>query len=405
MSTLDDLVDYFSPGSRERGTGLRSDFEPVVSDQGKRRHPVSQVDPRLVEAINVASQDFPYEVRLDSGYRPGDKRFHGKHKALDVELWKDGKKLSDYQDPTHFAAYEQFAQRVRGAQQQLYPELSQNLRWGGYFSGGKGKYGALDLMHFDLGGSSKLGMAGGSWEGGLTPQQARIWGISNSRGMGGQAQDSAPMGPRVTQLRRDIRQNFGSPSVDDLVAAFSPKGPPPSTAPAIPRGIRNNNPTNIDFRKNVNWEGQEGPEQLPDGGAGRFIKFATPEYGIRAATKNIMAKQRKGINTLEGLVKVWAPPNENDTEAYIRRMSEMTGYGRSDALDLGNRDVLRKLVPAFIQHENGQNPYTDDQITAGVGAAFGVNRLSRTSKPPASRPAAAPTQTVSLDELTSYFSR
>lgn len=138
------------------------------------------VDPRLIEVLDLAAQRYaPYGVEATSGFRTGDKRQHGRHAATDVRL-RDKKTraaLANYQSPETFKAYQDYANLVRAAQQELYPDLDKALRWGGYFSGGKDTYGALDLMHFDLGGGPNLGMAGGSWEGGLTPEQAKIWGL------------------------------------------------------------------------------------------------------------------------------------------------------------------------------------------------------------------------------------
>ncbi|HFX8036006.1 TPA: hypothetical protein ACIF5E_004931, partial [Escherichia coli] len=41
------------------------------------------------------------------------------------------------------------------------------------------------------------------------------------------------------------------------------------------RGIRNNNPGNLEYSKTNPWVGQTGDD-------GRFAKFETPEHGIRA---------------------------------------------------------------------------------------------------------------------------
>lgn len=137
------------------------------------------VDPRLIEILDRAAANYRgYGVEATSGYRKGPRQ-HGRHEATDVRLRdpKTRQALANYQSPETFKAYQDYANQVRAAQQELYPGLDKQLRWGGYFSGGKDKYGALDLMHFDLGGSPTLGMAGGSWEGGLTPEQAKIWGL------------------------------------------------------------------------------------------------------------------------------------------------------------------------------------------------------------------------------------
>lgn len=148
----------------------------ISSSDDDRR--LSGVDPRLHEIMTEAAKRSGYNLALKSGLRPGDKRFHGRGLATDWNIiGDDGKPLADYQSPETFAQYQKLADAAREVQTELYPDLSDQFRWGGYFSGPKGKYGALDLMHFDLGGSQDLGMAGGTWDGGLTEEQAKLWGL------------------------------------------------------------------------------------------------------------------------------------------------------------------------------------------------------------------------------------
>jgi hypothetical protein len=138
----------------------------------------NNVDPRLVDILGKAADATGYQVQAYSGYRPGDSRQHGKGHATDIRIiGPDGKEIPNYQSPEAFSAYETLAQAARAVQQRDYPDLGKQFRWGGYFSGDKGKYGAMDLMHFDLGGSDQLGMAGGSWDKGLTKEQASVWGM------------------------------------------------------------------------------------------------------------------------------------------------------------------------------------------------------------------------------------
>jgi hypothetical protein len=133
----------------------------------------NHVNPQLLDILQTAAQLTGMQVQAYSGYRPGDPRMHGKGLATDIRIiGPDGKPLPNYQTPESFSAYETLAQAARQVQQDKYPDLDKQFRWGGYFSGDKGKYGAMDLMHFDLGGSDKLGMAGGSWDKGLTSEQA-----------------------------------------------------------------------------------------------------------------------------------------------------------------------------------------------------------------------------------------
>lgn len=156
------------------------------------------VDPALLALIQKTAAGYaPYKAGITSAYRPGDPRFHGRGRALDVELTdpKTGAVLKNYQDPSTAAAYQNFANAVYQAAD---PEMQKRLRWGGYFrEGGPGTYGALDLMHFDTGGDTTP-MAGGSWAGGFSPEQMKLWGIQNAGGLQGSAPTGAPQqGPAM----------------------------------------------------------------------------------------------------------------------------------------------------------------------------------------------------------------
>lgn len=150
-------------------------FAGAGSDAGRAANwtgNADRVQPELIQALQAGASALPdgYSIRMKSGFRPGDPRFHGEGMAADVSIIDpSGKALADYQDPTHFGIYQNYAHSVRASN----PNMP--MRWGGYFSGGKGKYGALDLMHFDTAGN--VGTAGGNWETGLSPQQAKIWGL------------------------------------------------------------------------------------------------------------------------------------------------------------------------------------------------------------------------------------
>lgn len=150
------------------GGGTRFEIAGNAASRG-----IGRVDNALVDIIRKASEGSPYNVQLFSGIRPGDKRQHGKGHAVDIALVDpySGEALANYQSAETFPQYEAFAKRAYEIAQRDYPELASNFRWGGYFAGKKGKYGATDTMHFDV--NSGLGMAGGSWEGGLTPEQQR----------------------------------------------------------------------------------------------------------------------------------------------------------------------------------------------------------------------------------------
>lgn len=140
------------------------------------------------------------------------------------------------------------------------------------------------------------------------------------------------------------------------------------------RGIRNNNPGNLEYSKTNPWVGQTGDD-------GRFAKFETPEHGIRALGRNLMSYQRQGIDTVSEIINRWAPPaDNNDTTAYIKAVCEQLGVSADEPLDSSNPDTLKALCAAIIHHENGSQPYSDQQLASGVSAALGLSSIPTNTK-------------------------
>ncbi|WP_418458115.1 hypothetical protein ACNSOB_06800 [Citrobacter braakii] len=140
------------------------------------------------------------------------------------------------------------------------------------------------------------------------------------------------------------------------------------------RGIRNNNPGNLEFSKSNPWSGQTGDD-------GRFAKFETPEHGIRALGRNLLSYQRQGIDTVNDIIKRWAPPDDNNnTSAYIEAVCAQLGVTPDQPLDASNPDTLKALCAAIIHHENGSQPYSDQQLSTGVSAAIGLSTLPTSTK-------------------------
>lgn len=140
------------------------------------------------------------------------------------------------------------------------------------------------------------------------------------------------------------------------------------------RGIRNNNPGNLEYSKTNPWVGQTGDD-------GRFAKFETPEHGIRALGRNLLSYQRQGIDTVSDIINRWAPPSDNNnTDAYVQAVCEQLGVTPDQQLDASNPDTLKALCAAIIQHENGSQPYSDQQLATGVSAAIGLSQLPTSTK-------------------------
>ncbi len=131
-----------------------------------------------------------------------------------------------------------------------------------------------------------------------------------------------------------------------------------------PRGIANNNPLNIREAADGGdlWRGERLTNDDPD-----FEEFNRPEDGIRAAVVIIKNYRRRyGIHTLAGIINRWAPSNENDTENYIRRVSQWSGIAPGQVV---TDDKLPLLVQAMIRMETGVKNYPMETIQAGVALA------------------------------------
>ncbi|WP_223528366.1 structural protein [Pseudomonas sp. A-RE-23] len=131
-----------------------------------------------------------------------------------------------------------------------------------------------------------------------------------------------------------------------------------------PRGVRNNNPGNIDYNKANKWQGQLPPIPAIEA---RFARFDTPENGIRALTRLLLTYQNKhGLKTVKAIISRWAPSVENDTAAYVRAVESNTGTKPGAEINLRDPAVMKGFVRAIIRHENAGYEYPKDIIDEGV---------------------------------------
>jgi hypothetical protein len=148
--------------------------------------------------------------------------------------------------------------------------------------------------------------------------------------------------------------------------------------PKEQRGYLNNNPGNMD-RDPEAWEGEIKdsadprltPFQRHELTDGRFCVFVDAQHGIRAMAKNLFAYHDElKLRSVAALIGEWAPPNENDTTAYIKAVCERLGVQADDPVDVRNRTTLHALIDAIIRVECGGMPYgreIDDGLAlAGV---------------------------------------
>ena len=167
-----------------------------------------------------------------------------------------------------------------------------------------------------------------------------------------------------------------------------------------PRGIRNNNPGNIEWGSQ--WQGLRPESERTDN---RFAQFKDPVFGIRALACVLItyqdkrkAKDGSRIDSIKEIIERWAPSFENDTGAYANSVAALLeGVGPDDeVIDVHNFEHLRPIVEGIIRHENGRGPlktenswYTTTQIEEGLRRAGVVNKATAKTKAVAAIPAAA----------------
>lgn len=140
-----------------------------------------------------------------------------------------------------------------------------------------------------------------------------------------------------------------------------------------PRGIRNNNPGNL------NYVGQNGAT-LEDHATPRFARFNSAFEGFAALGKQIKAYYNgtskaagyQKLQSVEDIISRFAPASENNTQAYINKLSKMLGVGRGDSLNIQDPQVLATLMNGITQIENGKNPYAPDMVLKAAQSAVGA---------------------------------
>lgn len=134
-------------------------------------------------------------------------------------------------------------------------------------------------------------------------------------------------------------------------------------------GFRNNNPGNL--RAAANATGKNGG----------FSTFANDADGRAAMARQLMLYGDRGNNTLDGIIHTYAPQSENKTRAYIDSVSKATGYGAKEQVNLHDPETLKTIMAAMIKHENGAQPYTEEQLLNAIQTAITDDRWSGKRNP------------------------
>ena len=139
-----------------------------------------------------------------------------------------------------------------------------------------------------------------------------------------------------------------------------------------PRGLRNNNPLNIRHSAS-RWQGAR-VEQTDKA----FVQFTSMTMGYRAAWR-ILETYYKHFEaqhqpfTPRNIIFRWAPPNENDSEAYLRSVCRLISLAGNETLKrpshLAGTDARLVRPPCktnnvHSQDDTNESPPLNDAYTA-----------------------------------------
>ena len=112
------------------------------------------------------------------------------------------------------------------------------------------------------------------------------------------------------------------------------------------RGLRNCNPLNIRRVAGTRWKGQAATQTDR-----QFVQYESMEWGLRAAFCLLRTYRNKyKAVCIRDIITRWAPPSENDTDAYIKNVCLWTGFGGLQRL---TEEDWPRLVQAMAKQECG----------------------------------------------------
>lgn len=123
-----------------------------------------------------------------------------------------------------------------------------------------------------------------------------------------------------------------------------------------PRGLRNNNPGNIRRNSDV-FQGEKTSSDR------EFKQFKSMAYGYRAIFKILSNYYRNyKLDTIRKMIGRWAPENENDTDSYIKAVSDYAGIPADDPININDREQMIRIVAGMSKVENGREAEMSDVI-------------------------------------------
>lgn len=138
------------------------------------------------------------------------------------------------------------------------------------------------------------------------------------------------------------------------------------------RAVRNNNPGNV--RIGTPWHGLMPREQMSpvQAAEAEFCVFLNAAMGFRAMAEIFHTYAwRDGVTTVAQATHRWAPPNENNTDAYVEAICDYCALLPDSTMPFPNGSEAQKasFLKAFSIHECGGWFFQMSDLYAGVEAA------------------------------------
>ncbi|WP_209319588.1 lytic transglycosylase domain-containing protein [Yokenella regensburgei] len=190
-----------------------------------------------------------------------------------------------------------------------------------------------------------------------TRQEATLWGLVKASG----------------QTLGGIGETIAGNMFPDLSARFQAGGWANYDKQKLARGLRNNNPGNLNFA------GQRGAS-MEGGPNGRFAVFPTMVEGVAALDRQLGLYMSRGKDTISQIVSTYAPgADKNNEAAYRAYLSRATGLGADEKIDRGNTEQVIKLIRGIIGMENGEQGslVSNNDILAALALNNGGQAISR----------------------------
>lgn len=273
--------------------------------------------------------------------------------------------------------YEQFNATPDGGSSPDDPATGK-ITWADFFSrldGGTSTTGTTSVdaggTNTDAGGTNTTDTASTSVSAGTTPTDtAATTSVGTGTTSTGTGTVSTDTGTTSTETASGSVGATGTQETN--LPAISRTGARPNpkkrigTDQSVNPGIRNNNPLNI-RKTTIKWQGKINSIY----NTSSYEAFESMPLGIRAALINMQTqirriKQNGGEGTVEELIKIWAPKEDNNNPNNYANIVASKGVPRKWKVDFNNKDMMCRLVWAMSGVENGFNQAVGlDDIEAG----------------------------------------